>query len=61
MAVPTAEPAAAPVIPPPAAKLTPEAAPAERPAYSVLDKSKIKTAFGGVEVKDWILSLKLNK
>lgn len=34
--------------------------PAERPKYSVLDKSKIIRVFG-VEIKDWILSLKSNK
>ena len=31
--------------------------PAKRPAYSVLDKSKIKSVFG-VEVKDWEVSLR---
>ena len=31
--------------------------PAKRPAYSVLDKSKIKTTFG-VNIKDWKTSLK---
>ena len=31
--------------------------PAKRPKYSVLDKSKIKTVFG-VEVEDWLVSLK---
>ena len=31
--------------------------PAKRPSYSVLDKNKIKTAFG-FEVKDWEESLK---
>ena len=34
--------------------------PAKRPAYSVLDKSKIKSVFG-VEVKDWEVSLKTIK
>ena len=34
--------------------------PASRPAFSVLDKSKIKRVFG-VEVKDWEESLKKNK
>ena len=34
--------------------------PASRPAFSVLDKSKIKRVFG-VEVKDWKESLKKNK
>jgi dTDP-4-dehydrorhamnose reductase len=32
--------------------------PAERPKYSVLDKSKIKRVFG-VEVSDWEVSLKI--
>jgi dTDP-4-dehydrorhamnose reductase len=32
--------------------------PAQRPAYSVLDKSKIKSVFG-VEIKDWKESLKI--
>jgi dTDP-4-dehydrorhamnose reductase len=34
--------------------------PAKRPAYSVLDKSKIKKVFG-VEVKNWKESLKTVK
>lgn len=34
--------------------------PAKRPAYSVLDKSKIKTVFG-VEIKNWEDSLKIVK
>lgn len=33
--------------------------PAQRPSYSVLDKSKIKRVFG-VEIKDWAESLKPN-
>ena len=34
--------------------------PAKRPAYSVLDKSKIKKVFG-IEIKDWKESLKMTK
>ena len=34
--------------------------PAKRPAYSVLDKSKIKSVFG-IEIKNWKESLKITK